>query len=170
MARAAVQVNRQDLENAIKMVEANGPLKNRSALHDAVSEAMNDPKITPSVVLGRIKEWNLDVKTPLGRRGGGSDSKPSDEFTPSITTTTTHVANNRMRKIGIPCGKCPVKLAGLEYGQIQDWIDKLQNKAASQNEFLTHEAFIYWLRDFYDINDTYLYNQAKTALVDVLTS
>jgi hypothetical protein len=75
--KVAKPVNRQQLVNAIAAAEANGPLTNRQALYGAVAERYNvacgptqsSQWITSSIVLLRIKEWGLSVKTPVGKRG-----------------------------------------------------------------------------------------------------
>jgi hypothetical protein len=75
--KVAKPVNRQQLVNAIAQAESSGPLTNRQALYALACEAYNiaagasNPKlwITPSIVLLRVKEWNLAVSTPVGKRG-----------------------------------------------------------------------------------------------------
>lgn len=77
MAKTPKPVNRQRLAEAIAAAEANGPLTNRQTLYAAVCERYNvacgpsasSQWITPSVVLLRIKEWGMTVKTPIGKRG-----------------------------------------------------------------------------------------------------
>jgi len=82
MARTQKQVNRQRLAQAIADAEANGPLVNRSVLYASVAERYNvacgvkgNEYITPSIVMLRINEWNMSIKTPVGKRGRPAGSK-----------------------------------------------------------------------------------------------
>lgn len=76
-------VNRTILTESIKAAEENGPLSNRQLLYGAVAERYNlaigpnSPKlwVTPSIVLLRIAEWQLKVKTPKGQRGRPKGTK-----------------------------------------------------------------------------------------------
>lgn len=76
MAKTAIQVDRTLLENIIANVESNGPLINRNALYKKVSESYNAgiasrglKPIKAGVVFLRIRDWGLQVKTPIGKRG-----------------------------------------------------------------------------------------------------
>lgn len=73
MAKTAFEVDRVKLTTAITAAELEGPLRNRSVLHEIVAEVYNKntpPRpITAAVVGLRIKEWKLEVKTPIGKRG-----------------------------------------------------------------------------------------------------
>lgn len=83
MAKTAKPVNRQRLAQAIADAEAQGPLTNRQTLYAACAERYNVacgatcPKdwITPSIVLLRIQEWQMSVKTPVGKRGRPAGTK-----------------------------------------------------------------------------------------------
>lgn len=83
MAKTAKSVNRQRLAQAIADAEAEGPLTNRQTLYAAVCERYNvacgvgasREWITPSIVLLRIQEWGMTVKTPIGKRGRPAGSK-----------------------------------------------------------------------------------------------
>lgn len=85
MARTAVKVDRVKLVSAINEVEKNGPCLTRSRLYDRVTREYNSSvsdfslEITPSIVMLRIKEFNLTVKTPIGQRGRQSGVKMTDE-------------------------------------------------------------------------------------------
>ena len=65
--RRAIVVDRQKLEAAIEVAEADGPLKNHSKLYHAVAELYNGDNppeaITPAVVMLRIREWGTIIKT-----------------------------------------------------------------------------------------------------------
>lgn len=69
------QVDLNLLKQAIDIVEKNGPLKNRSILYQQICDYYNKnvigPKITISIVLLRIQNLGLIVKTPKGERGSG---------------------------------------------------------------------------------------------------
>ena len=75
MARVELPVDKQTLSDAIARCEANGPLKNLSALHEAVAADYNSAKppafaeISFSVVGLRIKAWGLTVLSQPGKRG-----------------------------------------------------------------------------------------------------
>lgn len=73
MAKRATEVNRFKLEMALKTAEANGPLATRSLLWEKVAEIYNQTEtpISVSVVMLRIQEWNLPLKTQPGKRGAG---------------------------------------------------------------------------------------------------
>lgn len=83
MAKTPKPVNRQRLAQAIEATEANGPLVNRQTLYASVCERYNiacgpsasSQWITPSIVLLRIQEWQMSVKTPIGKRGRPVGSK-----------------------------------------------------------------------------------------------
>ena len=68
MGRKPVDIDLEELKKTILEVEKDGPLKNRDALHVAVGEKM-EPKVSKSVVMLRIRDNNIEVKTPLGKRG-----------------------------------------------------------------------------------------------------
>lgn len=72
--RTKTQVDKVALLAAIKEVESKSAFNTRQALAEAVVEtnwAKSQPKVTPSVVLLRIAEFNLDseIKTKKGKRG-----------------------------------------------------------------------------------------------------
>jgi len=74
MSRRTIPVDKQKLIDAISVCEADGPLKNQSALFLATTEEYNktaDEKITNSVAAGRVREWKLEIKTPKGKIGRG---------------------------------------------------------------------------------------------------
>lgn len=84
MSRASTKVNKQLFLESIKEVEANGPLDNLSELYKKVSDLyftkddeLSIP-ITPAIVIGRIKEWNVELKTQKGEKGRGRSSAPVD--------------------------------------------------------------------------------------------
>tara|TARA_Y100000310_G_scaffold269116_1_gene282095 strand:+ start:444 stop:1097 length:654 start_codon:yes stop_codon:yes gene_type:complete len=60
-----------DLQEAVELVEKDGPFPNRGKLHEAVAETAWGKKIgiSPSAVGLKIKEYATMLKTPLGRRG-----------------------------------------------------------------------------------------------------
>jgi len=85
MAKVETPVDRNVLIEAIAEVEKNGPLPNRDALHKAVAPIYNRNKpgtmksIEFSVVMLRIKKWEIPVKTPMGKRGRAAGVPLSDE-------------------------------------------------------------------------------------------
>lgn len=96
MARTSVAVDRAKLIFSIAEVEKNGALVNRSVLHTKVAEYYNgvvidSPKITPAIVGLRIKEWNINVTTPVGKRGrqAGVSMTPEQKALLANRTRTT---------------------------------------------------------------------------------
>lgn len=72
--KRAVEVDKKIFLQCVEDAESNGARSNRNDLYAAVSELYNETEnvpanITPSVVLLRIKEWGVKVKTPIGKRG-----------------------------------------------------------------------------------------------------
>lgn len=69
------------LKKAISTAEANGPLKNRSALHSMAAILYNrdEPpsKVSGAIVRARIEEWGLQVKTPPPKERKPREPKPS---------------------------------------------------------------------------------------------
>ena len=73
MGRRKLEINRKKFEKAIKQAEKDGPLSNRSELWEKVAAIYNqmdvpDP-LSHSVVYLRVKEWEITVKTPVGKCG-----------------------------------------------------------------------------------------------------
>jgi hypothetical protein len=83
MSRAVIPVDRKKFEAAITSAEANGGLANNSILATKVADIynkMSPPKpITFSVVLLRIRDWKIVVKTVPGKRGRAAGVKMSPE-------------------------------------------------------------------------------------------
>lgn len=84
MAKTETPVDRAALLAAIAVCETNGPFANRSMLYGCVAVQYNhveQPRkpITPSIVLLRIRDWHLAVKTPIGKRGRAKGSTMSPE-------------------------------------------------------------------------------------------
>jgi len=72
MPRIKIDIKKSELIYVILAVEANGPLANRSVLHDAVAASAwarkHPANITPAVVGLRIKEFGINPKTQMGRK------------------------------------------------------------------------------------------------------
>ena len=66
-------VDKEKMVAALAAVEKDGPLGNRGLLYRAVADEYNrlgPPKeISFSVVMARLEDWKLELKTPMGRRG-----------------------------------------------------------------------------------------------------
>lgn len=74
MAKQAIQINREDFQNVISSLELNGGFTSRSALWSAIEESEWAKKLSPrpltaQVAMLKAKEFNLEIKTPLGKRG-----------------------------------------------------------------------------------------------------
>ena len=77
MAKTATPVNKESLVAAINEAEKNGPLKNQSVLWKEAAKLYNEvfkddifKAISHSVVMLRARDWDVEIKTPAGRRGG----------------------------------------------------------------------------------------------------
>ncbi len=75
--RIKQEINRGELEKVVQEIEASNTFTNRSALFKAISEtdwAKGHKKpLTSSVVMLRINEFNIPLKTPKGKKGAGLD-------------------------------------------------------------------------------------------------
>ena len=75
MAKKTTPVDRPKLVQCIQEAEKDGVLANQSELFKKVAELYNATEegkgITHSIVGLRVKEWDLEVQTPKGRRGLG---------------------------------------------------------------------------------------------------
>lgn len=76
MGRTKIQIDKSEFISKIKELESNQKFSNRNDLANAVSEHMN---ITPAVVLLRIKEFDVQLQTPKGKRGRQPGTKLSAE-------------------------------------------------------------------------------------------
>jgi len=63
MPRPTVEVDKNKLDSIIKELESKNTYNTQSALYEAVSKAYGDEKVTPSVVMLRIKQFGLEIKT-----------------------------------------------------------------------------------------------------------
>jgi hypothetical protein len=81
MGRTKVQVKSEELKEAIKLAEANGPFNTRQELAIAISSSQwgIDNNITTSVVINRIKEFEIVPLTQKGKRGRQTGEKLTDE-------------------------------------------------------------------------------------------
>lgn len=118
MPRVSVVVDKNELISAINKVEENGPLATQSDLYTQVAAEMRETfkrfDVTPSVVMLRIKEWAISVKTeparkvvrktkdviqkrnPLVKAGGTIDKKKTSV---SITVPRVTVTNGVINEI-----------------------------------------------------------------------
>jgi ribosomal protein S27E len=91
--RTEVPVIKESLLNAINHAEKGGPLKNINELTKIVAEIYNSNnpsnKISPAIVLLRIKNWAIDIKTKPGKRGRQPGSKLSDEHKAAMQSGRT---------------------------------------------------------------------------------
>lgn len=93
--RTEYPVDRPAFIAAINEVEKNGPLQNRSVLYPLVAEEYNKHiarGITHSIAQLRIRDWKIEVKTPMGQRG-----RPAG-FTMSEEQKAAMLAGRRNRK------------------------------------------------------------------------
>jgi hypothetical protein len=80
MGRTKVQVKSEELKEAIKLAEANGPFNTRQELAIAISSSQwgIDNNITTAVVINRIKEFGIVPLTQKGKRGRQTGEKLTD--------------------------------------------------------------------------------------------
>lgn len=74
MAKQAIQINREDFQNVISSLELSGGFTSRSALWSAIegsnwAKQLSPRPLTAQVAMLKAREFNLDIKTPLGRKG-----------------------------------------------------------------------------------------------------
>lgn len=84
MARKKVMINRDALIAAIEKVEGGDrPPRHRNELYIMVSQELESQgiKAPPGSVLGRINDYGLTVKTPIGKRGGFLRNPQDDNIT-----------------------------------------------------------------------------------------
>ena len=71
--RKPIVVNREELQMAIRALESMNTFTNRSQLWDAVEKsqwALGQPKpLSGQMAMLKAKEFNLEIKTPIGKRG-----------------------------------------------------------------------------------------------------
>lgn len=78
MPKTFVQIDKNLFIQCVKDVEENGPLDNLSDLYKNVAELYFKKdreltvSLTPQFVMGRIKDWELEVKTQKGKKGRSS--------------------------------------------------------------------------------------------------
>lgn len=87
--KPAVYVNQSLFLNTVERIESDGPLPNRNALYEAILAEYNrqvkpEEQITKSVVLLRLKEWDVAIKTPVGQRGRAEQQVDQDLLTQSV--------------------------------------------------------------------------------------
>ena len=114
--RTAAPVDRKLLERALVEVEAS-PVPNLSALWKSVADrylALN-PEITPisaSLVMARVKEWELPVKTQPGKIGRQPSTAPKEPKEPKVINTYSEGGQGRKKCIcdkyvGLRVTTCP---------------------------------------------------------------
>lgn len=76
MPRTPVEIDRAKLEEAVMLAEIDGPLKNQNKLWNEAATLYNDAiigtglkSISHSLVMLRVNEWGIEIKTPKGVRG-----------------------------------------------------------------------------------------------------
>lgn len=109
MARKSVEVDKNKIVLAIKEAEKEGPLENRSVLYNkvckiynvSIAEDNNLQIITPAIVGLRIKEWNLQIVTPVGKKGRRSGFSGLDRSNIKRTSRQEKFAANPVIKSAI---------------------------------------------------------------------
>ena len=79
MSRKSIDIDKAALTDILNKLEAAKQYTNRLALfQDASNEyqSARSLKISPALIYLRVKEWSLDLKTPVGKRGRQPGSGP----------------------------------------------------------------------------------------------
>ncbi len=74
MAKQAIQLDREKFQEVISSLEAKQTFNSRSSLWGAIEQTDWAKKLSPRPLTGQVamlkaKELNLEIKTPLGRKG-----------------------------------------------------------------------------------------------------
>ena len=77
MGRTKVVLDKHELVSVINQLENEHKFSNRSELFKAVADQL--PNVSASVVLLRVKEFNIALKTPKGQRGRPKGVKLTQE-------------------------------------------------------------------------------------------
>lgn len=81
MGKVAIQVNREELQMAIRALENLNSFSNRTQLWQAVENSDWAKSLAPRPLSGQMamlkaKQFDLEIKTPLGRKGREKGSGP----------------------------------------------------------------------------------------------
>lgn len=80
MSKKPIELNKSTVEQIVAKLEAAKTYPNRNALYkDIVDELVKNHGYKPfssATIYLRVKEWNLELKTPQGKRGGGLKGNP----------------------------------------------------------------------------------------------
>jgi hypothetical protein len=122
MGRQAIPVSASELQAAVQQCEANGPLRSRSALWEAVAATEWARKIglQPQVAMLRAKEYDVKCATPKGQRGRAPGQGMPAGCTPSARQEGTH-----RRKL-----RLPLTLVADFKARYPEWMHKTIDKAA----------------------------------------
>jgi len=76
-----------------------------------------------------------------------------------------------VQRVHTPAGKCPSKLQGTSLEEVRDWGERVRDTAGSSRVY-TYHALKYWIRDFYDMCESWNnpdcdYNIAVRHLTEV---
>lgn len=66
MGRKRIEISQEVLTGTIRDAESEQSFPSRSALFAFIAEVLD---VEPHTVANRVREWNVDLKTPLGKRG-----------------------------------------------------------------------------------------------------
>lgn len=83
VAKQAIQVDKIELQSVIEKLEKENTFQNRSALWSAVEETEFAKNCNPRPLTGQVamllaKKWNINISTPLGKRGFTSGNVPKN--------------------------------------------------------------------------------------------
>jgi len=76
MPRTKVEIDKSELVAVINRLETSSKFNTRTDLSNAIAKELN---ISPAVVLLRIKEFNIEPKTPKGKRGRQKGTSLTEE-------------------------------------------------------------------------------------------
>lgn len=145
-----INVDQDELIEAIEMVEEKGPLKSLGELYEAVSIVLDGP--SSQIIKDKIEEWNIDTKTkPKPKQISGS------------------YIDYTCRPIAIPSGGNPCELKAFDFNSVKNWAVKVMAIGKSQGCLYTEEALAFFLRDLFDHYHCDEYNQLKQTLSEVMS-
>jgi len=170
MGRRAIEVDRELLAAAVAKAEKGGPLATQKHLWMAVAENYNKNKgvapIQYGVVMLRVQEWGIPIKTQPARKVTPREAAPEPEPEPVRVATDPPPARpgstyrSATVPVAIPSGEPPFALKDFSPESVAEWCDKTSDEMLKRGFKLLPSAICYYLRAFIDVNDkSRKYNQ-----------
>ena len=148
MPKPKLVVDKQELQDAINLVESEQEFEGITDLFKAVAQTdwakNHKPKpVSHSVAYSRYKEFGLDSKTQPARVHTPKEDKQVD----NEEIGTSPVVREGVFTT-VPSGECPVPFSLFEESIVYTWIDDLQQTWKEQHgDMLSAEAVAYYVND-----------------------